>query len=102
MTLEAVLLVIAAAALVASLASHREGVLLAAVAAYTALVLWLVFNNLALLLPALGVAIVFGAAVAGRAVRRALRSEVATNCHERHNSSKVVTTNTSMAEPELG
>lgn len=102
MTLEAALLVIAASTLAASLASHREGVLLAAIAAYTALVLWMVFNNLALLLPALGIAIAFGAVIAGRAVRCALRSEAAPNCHERHNSSKVVTTNASMAGPKLG
>lgn len=102
MSFAAILLVIAAATLLASLAAPRESWLLAAIAVYTGVLLWLIRNDLDLLLPGLAIALVFGVLAVWRLLRRTLRVEDAANDSPRHNSSKAVTTNTSMIGGGLG
>lgn len=96
MTFETILLVSAAIVLMASLAAPSEGLLLGAVALYTGALLWLIRMDLGLILPGLGIASVFGGLAVWRMLRRGLPDEDVTNCHSRHNSTKVVTTNASM------
>lgn len=74
MSLEAALLIVAAIGLLAALTAARESVLMAAVAAYTAVLMWLMFTEIELLLPGLVVAIVLGAAAVGRRLHHELHA----------------------------
>lgn len=87
MFLEAVLLIGAAVGLLAALTTARESVLMAAVAAYTAVLIWLMVVEIALLLPGLVVAIVLGAAAIGRRLHHELHAPADTNGHNCHNAS---------------
>lgn len=92
MSLEAMLLGVASAGLLAALGACRESVTVLAVACYTVVLLWLMGHDRALVLPALGIAIVLGVAAVGRRLRHEL-CDLDTNNHNCHKATKTVTTN---------
>jgi hypothetical protein len=87
MSLEAVLLIVVAIGLLVALTAARESVLLAAVAAYAGVLIWLLFTEIGLLLPGLVVAIVLGAAAIGRRLHHEIHAPADTNGHNCHTSS---------------
>ncbi|CAA7626462.1 hypothetical protein [Magnetospirillum sp. UT-4] len=78
MTIEVILLLLAGVALVAALLLTREAVVLGAVLAYTLTLMWLIFNDISLVLPGLALAIMVGVAGLVRIVGEADPSQSVT------------------------
>lgn len=91
-SLDALLLLAAATGLVAALTTGREGVVVLAVAGYTALLLWLMRADMALLPPALGIAIALGVVAVGRRLRREWGAPADPGDHDRHRTTPIATT----------
>lgn len=95
MSLAALLLLVASAGLLAALTTTRESTVVLAVGGYTAMLLWLMRTDMALLPPALGIAIILGAVAVGRRLRHELSSPADTIDHNRHSATQIATTNPS-------